>query len=201
MSLGSGPSEADWQLWHQRVAWYERNDDPDHRAKIVEELAKRRAYASFPIHGEILEGLQKGRIEIGENTMFQPHCWLTLDLDRASIKIGANCFFNLGVMLAAQDEIAIGDWTMFANGCFVGDAAHRFDDPQAPVPLQGFTSKGPVYIGENCWLGANVVVTSGVTIGERCVIGANSVVTTDIPPHSIAAGAPARVIKTIDYAG
>lgn len=195
----SGPSAADWQLWRQREAWYERNDDPTHRAQIVEELAKRRAYASFPIHGEILEGLRKGRIEIGENTMFQPHCWLTLDLDKASIKIGANCFLNLGVMLAAQDEITIGDWTMLANGCFIGDAAHRFDDPETPVPLQGFTSKGPVHIGENCWLAANVVVTSGVTIGDRCVIGANSVVTTDIPAHSIAAGVPARVIRSIEY--
>jgi acetyltransferase-like isoleucine patch superfamily enzyme len=49
------------------------------------------------------------------------------------------------------------------------------------------------------WLGANVVVTSGVTIGDRCVIGANSVVTTDLPPYSIAAGIPARVIRTIEY--
>lgn len=195
----SAPNADDWRLWHQRVAWFERNDNPEHRAKIVEELVKRRAYASFPIHGEVLEGLQKGRIEIGENTIFQPHCWLTLDLDKASIKIGANCFLNIGVMLAAQDEITIGDWTMFANGCFVGDAAHRFSDPAMPVPLQGFTSKGPVRIGENCWLAANVVVTSGVTIGDRCVIGANSVVTTDIPSNSIAAGAPARVIRSIEY--
>ncbi|MDX6682928.1 MAG: hypothetical protein QOG94_2967, partial [Solirubrobacteraceae bacterium] len=47
--------------------------------------------------------------------------------------------------------------------------------------------------------GANVVVTSGVTIGERCVIGANSVVTQDIPPFSIAAGAPAKVLKAVEY--
>lgn len=193
------PRPDDWELWHQRERWYERNNDPANRAQIVEELVRRRAYASFPIHGEILEGLRAGRIEIGENTQFMPHCWLTLDLDNAHIRIGANCFLNIGVMLAARDEIVIGDWTMLANGCFVGDADHRFDDPVTPVPLQGFTGKGPVRIGENCWLGANVVVTGGVTIGERCVIGANSVVTTDIPSHSIAAGAPAKVIRRITY--
>ena len=55
-------------------------------------------------------------------------------------------------------------------------------------------------MGDNVWCGANVVVTSGVTIGERCVIGANSVVTADIPPFSIAAGSPARVLRAIDYA-
>ena len=50
------------------------------------------------------------------------------------------------------------------------------------------------------WCGANVVITSGVTVGERCVIGANSVVNRDLPPYSIAAGAPARVIKQVTYA-
>ena len=50
------------------------------------------------------------------------------------------------------------------------------------------------------WCGANVVITSGVTVGERCVIGANSVVNRDLPPHSIAVGAPARVIKQVTYA-
>lgn len=193
------PTDDDRKLWSQREAWYERNDDPAHRQQIIDELAARRAYASFPIHGEWLEGLRNGRIEIGENTLFQQHCWLTLDLDRAQIKIGANGFFNLGVMIAAQDSITIGDWAMIGNGCFIGDAAHRFSDPETPVPLQGFTSKGPVSIGDNCWLGVNTVVTSGATIGERCVIGANSVVTSDIPPHSIAAGAPARVIRPIEY--
>ena len=89
---------------------------------------------------------------------------------------------------------------MFANGCFVTDGNHRFDDPTRPVPWQGFTTKGPTRIGDNVWCGAHAVVTSGVTIGERCVIGANSVVTTDLPPFSIAAGAPARVLRTIEYA-
>ena len=61
-------------------------------------------------------------------------------------------------------------------------------------------SRVPTIVGDNVWCGANVVITSGVTIGERSVIGANSVVTTDLPPRSIAAGAPARVLRTIEYA-
>ena len=95
--------------------------------------------------------------------------------------------------------VEIGEHCMLANGCFVTDANHRFDDPRTPVPWQGFNTKGPTRIGDNVWCGANVVVTSGVTIGERCVIGANSVVTTDLPPFSIAAGAPAKVLRTITY--
>jgi acetyltransferase-like isoleucine patch superfamily enzyme len=102
-------------------------------------------------------------------------------------------------MLAAQHEVEIDDHTMLANGCFVSDASHRFDDPAVPVPWQGFTSKGPTRIGSNCWLGAHVVVTSGVTIGDRCVVGANSVVTRDLPPGTLAAGVPARPLRSIEY--
>jgi acetyltransferase-like isoleucine patch superfamily enzyme len=115
------------------------------------------------------------------------------------VRIGAGTILNLGVMVAAQELVEIGEHCMLANGCFVSDAAHRYDDPELPVPWQGFQSRGPTRIGENCWLGAHVVVTSGVTIGERCVIGANSVVTHDIEPFSVAAGAPARVLSRIEY--
>ena len=100
-------------------------------------------------------------------------------------------------MVASMELVEIGEHCMLANGCFVTDANHRYDDPGMPITWQGFTAKGPTRIGDNCWLGANVVVTSGVTIGERCVIGANSVVTHDVPPFSIAAGAPARVVRSI----
>jgi acetyltransferase-like isoleucine patch superfamily enzyme len=102
-------------------------------------------------------------------------------------------------MVAAVDLVEIGDHCMFANGCFVTDANHRFDDPDQPVTWQGFMSKGPTRVGDNVWCGANVVITSGVTVGERSVIGANSVVTEDVPPFSIAAGAPAKVLRRVEY--
>jgi acetyltransferase-like isoleucine patch superfamily enzyme len=103
------------------------------------------------------------------------------------------------VMVAAVERTEIGDHCMLANGCLVTDGNHRFDDPDKPVPWQGFTTKGPTVLEDNVWLGANVVVTSGVRIGRRSVIGANSVVTEDIPPFSIAAGAPATVLKQVTY--
>jgi acetyltransferase-like isoleucine patch superfamily enzyme len=102
-------------------------------------------------------------------------------------------------MVAAVGLVEIGEHCMFANGCFITDADHRFDDPEKPVPWQGFTSEGPTRIGDNVWCGANVVITGGVSVGRRSVIGANSVVTSDIPAFSIAAGAPARVLREIAY--
>jgi acetyltransferase-like isoleucine patch superfamily enzyme len=102
-------------------------------------------------------------------------------------------------MVAAQGRVTIGDHVMFANGCFVGDAEHRHDDPELPVTWQGFSSKGPVAIGDNVWFGVNCVVTSGVSVGERCVVGANSVVTGDLPARHVCAGAPARPLRAIEY--
>jgi acetyltransferase-like isoleucine patch superfamily enzyme len=142
----------------------------------------------------VLETLRDGRLEVGEGVLLEPGVWITAP-GRARVRIGEGTFLNRNVMVASQELVEIGAHCMLANGCFVSDANHRFDDPELPVTWQGFESKGPTRIGENCWLGAGVVVTSGVTIGKRCVIGANSVVTADIPPYSIAAGAPARVIR------
>jgi acetyltransferase-like isoleucine patch superfamily enzyme len=102
-------------------------------------------------------------------------------------------------MIASEHLVEIGDHCMLANGCFVSDSSHRFDDPEKPVPWQGFQSKGPTRIADNVWCGANAVITSGVSIGERCVIGANSVVTHDVEAFSIVAGAPARVIRKVSY--
>jgi acetyltransferase-like isoleucine patch superfamily enzyme len=182
----------------QKWRWYQRNSLPWNRARIHYEFAKREAFVRWPVHGNVLEALLDGRLEIGANTLFEPGVWLTLPAP-ARIRIGSGSFLNLGVMVAAMELVEIGDHCMFANGCFISDAAHRFTDPNLPVPWQGFTSKGPTIIGDNVWCGANVVVTSGVTIGQRCVIGANSVVTTSLPPFSIAAGAPAKVLRLIEY--
>jgi len=150
----------------------------------------------MPLHGEPLELLRQGRLELGVGVVLEPLVWLTGG-DSGRISLGDGALINIGVLIAAVDRVEIGANTMIANGCVVTDANHRFDDPMVPLTHQGFTSKGPTIIGNDCWLGANVVVTSGVTVGERCVIGANSVVTSDLPAYSVAAGSPAKVIGAV----
>jgi acetyltransferase-like isoleucine patch superfamily enzyme len=186
------------RLWSQKWRWYERNSLPWNRARIHWELMRREAFVRWPVHGNVLEALREGRLEIGKETLLEPDVWITAP-GQARVRIGVGSFLNMGVMIAAERLVEIGDHCMLANGCFVTDSSHRYDDPERPVPWQGFTTKGPTKIGDNCWLGANVVVTSGVNIGERCVIGANSVVTRDVEPFSVAAGAPARVLRKVDY--
>ena len=185
--------------WWQKWRWYEQNSFWPNRLRIHREFAAREAFCRWPVHGNVLEALQQGRLELGPQVHLEPGVWITCP-GEARIRIGGGTFLNLGVQVAAVELVEIGEHCMFANGCFVTDANHRFDDPTKPVPWQGFTTKGPTRVGANVWCGANSVITSGVTIGERCVIGANSVVTTDLPPFSIAAGAPAKVLRTITYA-
>ena len=161
---------------------------------------RRGAFARWPIEGNVLEALREERLEVGPGVLFEPGVWITAP-GEARVRIGEGVFLNKGVMVAAQELVEIGAHCMLANGCFVSDADHRHDDREKPITWQGFVSTGPTRIGENCWLGANVVVTSGVTIGERCVIGANSVVTRDVEPFTIAAGAPARALKGVEHGG
>jgi acetyltransferase-like isoleucine patch superfamily enzyme len=186
------------RLWAQKWRWYERNSLPWNRARIHWELMRRGAFARWPLHGNVLEAMLAGRLEIGPEVLLEPGVWITAP-GEARVRIGGGSFLNLGVMVAAQELVEIGAHCMLANGCFVSDANHRHDDLEKPITWQGFESKGPTRIGDNCWLGANVVVTSGVSIGERSVIGANSVVTRDVEPFSVAAGIPARVIKRVEY--
>lgn len=185
--------------WVTKWRWYTRPQRPWNRARLAVELARREAFARGRLNGDVLGMLRDGRLELGPQVFLEPGVWITAG-DAGRVRVGGGTFLNQGVMIAAEGLVEIGEHCMAANGCLITDGSHRFEDPVVPVPWQGFTTKGPTRIGDDVWLGANVVVTSGVTIGRRCVVGANSVVTTDLPAFSIAAGAPAKVLRTITYA-
>ena len=184
--------------WWRKHRWYDRTHRPLNRLRINLIAARGGFFVRHPIEGEVLEALRDGRLQIGEGTHLEPGCWFTM-APGAHITIGRGCYLNRETMLAAQEGIEIGDHVMFANHCFVGDADHRFDDPELPVTWQGFKPKGVVRIGDNAWLGKGVVVTGGVEIGARAVIGSNSVVTRSVPAGTIAAGAPATVKREIEF--
>ena len=94
-----------------------------------------------------------------------------------------------------QGSIIIGKKVMIADGVLISTAAHKYEDVLKSVKDQGYESKGNIVIGNGCWIGEGSYIMSGVKVGKNSVIGANSVVTHDIPPFSVAAGSPARVIR------
>ena len=131
------------RLWAQKWRWYERNSLPWNRARIHWELPEREAFARWPMHGNVLEALAEGRLEVGAARAVRARRVADGARRRRGSASAAGTFLNLGVMVAAVELVEIGEHCMLANGCFVTDGNHRFDDPDKPVPWQGFTTQGP----------------------------------------------------------
>lgn len=121
-------------------------------------------------------------------------------------KIGKRFFGNFNLMIQDDAPVTIGDDCDFGPNVtivtpihpMVADERYRMRGPDGE-PKHLCHAK-PVHVGNDCWLGANVVICPGVTIGDGCVIGAGSVVVKDIPAHTFAAGNPCRVIREITEA-
>ena len=110
------------------------------------------------------------------------------------IKVGKNFFANYNCTLLDVGKITFGDNCLLAPNVSIYTAGH----PLHPDSRNSLYEYGiDVTIGDNVWLGGNVIVCPGVTIGSNSVIGAGSVVTRDIPEWSLAAGNPCRVIRKI----
>ena len=110
------------------------------------------------------------------------------------IFFGKNCFVNYNCTIIDVLPVRFGDNCQVAPNVAIYTAGH----PVHPESRNtGYEYGIEVHIGNNVWIGGNSVICPGVTIGDNCVIGAGSVVTKDIPAWSLAAGNPARVIRTI----
>ncbi|MCI2807797.1 acyltransferase [Eoetvoesia caeni] len=124
------------------------------------------------------------KIDIGRGTTIQRRCTVN-----GTVSIGAQCIFAPNVFISsgshifrAWPEMPIRDQE---------EKYHQLEQGRRPV---GFDDR-PVVIGDDCWLGTNVVVMPGVVLGAGCVVGANSVVTKSFPSGVVIAGAPARQIS------
>jgi acetyltransferase-like isoleucine patch superfamily enzyme len=153
-------------------------------------------------------------VYLGSNTTLLVPRGAELLLGRG-VRIGADCELapfcrvEIGARTSLQNrsqihgDVTIGSGCVGAANLYISSAWHEFARaPALPIRVQeyqrvrstGTQLSHPVAIGDDCWLGINVVVMPGVTIGRGCIVGANSVITGDLPPYIIAAGAPARQI-------
>jgi acetyltransferase-like isoleucine patch superfamily enzyme len=115
-----------------------------------------------------------------------------------TVFIGDQVSINRYVIIDSSDagRINIGNNCLIGPYVLIRSADHKFSNPDASIQCQGHAG-GEIMIEDNCWIGGHVTITHSVTIGTGSVIGANSVVTKDIPPHSLAAGNPAKVIRSL----
>ena len=103
---------------------------------------------------------------------------------------------RIGLHNTIIGPVEIGSHVNLAQGITVTALNHNFGDTEKRIDEQG-VSTNPVTIEDDVWIGANAVILPGVTIGNHSVVAAGAVVTKDVPPHSLVAGVPARVIKQI----
>ena len=103
---------------------------------------------------------------------------------------------RIGLHNTIIGPVEIGNNVNLAQGITVTALNHNFSDTNKRIDEQG-VSTNPVTIEDDVWVGANAVILPGVTIGEHCVVAAGAIVTKDVPPHSLVAGVPAKVIKNI----
>jgi acetyltransferase-like isoleucine patch superfamily enzyme len=139
-------------------------------------------------------------IDIGENTLVMHHAELHVynfrDLPHAGIKIGRESLIGEFCVIRGPGGVTIGDRVYLSPMVHIYSSNHVFDDPDACFVDQGVTAKG-VTIEDECWIGAMVVILDGVTIGRRSAVAAGAVVTEDVPPHSLVAGVPARLVRDL----
>ena len=105
-------------------------------------------------------------------------------------------YTRIGLHNTIIGPVKIGHHVNLAQGITVTALNHNFDDTNKRIDEQG-VSTNAVTIEDDVWIGANAVILPGVTIGNHCVVAAGAVVTKDVPPHSLVAGVPAKVIKQI----
>ncbi len=146
-----------------------------------------------------------GHIRIGDDVLFERNVRVDVvvfpDHAEPVILIDDGCMLGQRVTILALNRIHIERNNLFGPSVLVTDHNHAFDDIDIAIVNQGLTQGGTVRIEEGCWLGfgAAIICNHGeLVIGKHSVIGANCVVTRSIPPYSVVAGNPARVIKQFD---
>jgi acetyltransferase-like isoleucine patch superfamily enzyme len=176
----------DWMIMNQRDArprWYVR---------LLAPLYQHRGRGSKIYRSVRMDTPPYRKFWLGDHSVVESFCCINNAV--GDVIIGD--YTRIGLHNTIIGPVTIGSHVNLAQGITVTALNHNFEDSKQRIDQQG-VSTNPVAIGDDCWIGANAVVLPGVTIGEHCVVAAGAVVTKDVPPHSLVAGVPAKIIKNI----
>lgn len=137
--------------------------------------------------------LRKMLAEVGDNCYIEAPFYA--NWGGHHLHLGNGIYINYGLTCVDDTHIYIGDRTLLGPNCTLAAAGHPID-PE--LRRMGYQYNATVRIGQNCWLGAGVIVLPGVTVGDNAVIGAGSVVTRDLPSNVVAVGNPCRVLREVN---
>ncbi len=132
--------------------------------------------------------------QIGKGSIIED--FATVNNGVGDVKIGSDTIIGMGCVLIGP--VSIGNEVMLAQNIVISGLNHGYEDVTLSPAKQKVNCKA-ILISDDVWIGANAVITAGVTLGKHCIIGAGSVVTKDIPAYSIAVGNPAKVVKKYNF--
>jgi acetyltransferase-like isoleucine patch superfamily enzyme len=140
-------------------------------------------------------------VQIGPGTLVMHgavlHVYNFRDLPRSGIRIGRDSLIGEYTVIRGQGGVTVGDRVYTSPLVQIVAVNHVFDDATRPFVEQGITAEG-IVIEDDVWIGSGAIITDGVRVGKGAVVAAGAVVTDDVPPHRVAAGVPAKVIREID---
>jgi abequosyltransferase len=144
-------------------------------------------------------------IRIGDFVYLASGTWLNVPefavASTPMITLENGCRIGRHCMISAKNRVHLEEDVLLGPSVLITDHSHRFSDLELPIHAQGLTVGGTVRVERNCWLGhgAAIVCTSGdLVVGRNSVVGASSVVTRSVPPFSVVAGNPAKIVKRYD---
>lgn len=176
----------DWVIMNQvetRPRWYIR---------LLAPLYQHRGRHSVIHHSARMDTPPYRKFSLGDYSVIESFACINNAV--GDVMIGDHT--RIGLHNTIIGPVLIGSHVNLAQGITVTALNHNFEDSEKRIDEQG-VSTSTVIIEDDIWIGANAVVLPGVTIGHHSVVAAGAVVTKDVPPHSLVAGAPAKVIKQI----
>lgn len=148
-----------------------------------------------------------GTIEVGDYSYVRGR--LITHFPTSRLTIGDNCFINARTVIESFEQVQIGSDAQIGFDVIISDGQHHSTNWADRVSDQRIWRNGgsvnaetletkPVIVEDGVWIGARAIILPGITLGEGSTVGAGSVVTKSVPPFSVAAGNPARIVSTVE---
>jgi acetyltransferase-like isoleucine patch superfamily enzyme len=148
--------------------------------------------------------LSPHRIEIGNDVLIFENATFSVVEDYRGrqhaprLRIGDGTVIGHSIWFSCVGEITVGERVLIGHGVLIADSFHEYADPARPILLQPMAEPRRVIVGSGAIVGPGAAILSGSTIGENAYVVPNAVVVGDVPPRSVVAGNPARVIRRWD---
>lgn len=138
-------------------------------------------------------GLGSEGITIHDEVVVSRNCMVQAKI--GSTTIGERTEVGANSIISSISRVEIGKFGLIGPNCLIGGGHYKTERTGIPMMDMGWSSRGPLVVGDDVWLGTGVVILDGVRVGRGCIIGAGAVVSKDLPDYAVAMGLPARIVR------